>query len=107
MSAKDMNLISDIDKLLSLDIASFKIEGRMKSIHYIATIVSSYKKAIDEYMHNILSLILYCKPAPVATAISIIIIPNAIAVIAIFIIGDDILFLYFLPAIMRFAINNS
>lgn len=52
MSAKDMNLISDLDKLLSLDIASFKIEGRMKSIHYIATIVSSYKKAIDEYMHN-------------------------------------------------------
>ena len=52
MTAKDMNLIPDLDKLLSPDIASFKIEGRRKSIHYIATMVSSYKRAIDEYMHN-------------------------------------------------------
>ncbi|MGL4617283.1 MAG: U32 family peptidase C-terminal domain-containing protein, partial [Mycoplasmoidaceae bacterium] len=52
MSAKDMNLIEDLNRLLKLDIASFKIEGRMKSVHYIATIVSSYKKAIDEFMQN-------------------------------------------------------
>ncbi|MGL5246452.1 MAG: peptidase U32 family protein [Mycoplasmoidaceae bacterium] len=52
MSAKDMNLIGDLNKLLKLDIASFKIEGRMKSVHYIATIVSSYKKAINEFMEN-------------------------------------------------------
>ncbi|MGL4647549.1 MAG: peptidase U32 family protein [Mycoplasmoidaceae bacterium] len=49
MSAKDMNLMEDLKELLSLDIASFKIEGRMKSIHYIATIVSSYKKAIEYF----------------------------------------------------------
>ncbi|MGL5640036.1 MAG: peptidase U32 family protein [Mycoplasmoidaceae bacterium] len=52
MSAKDMNLIEDLNKLLKLNIASFKIEGRMKSVHYIATIVSSYKKAIDEFMQS-------------------------------------------------------
>ncbi|MGL5591193.1 MAG: peptidase U32 family protein [Mycoplasmoidaceae bacterium] len=52
MSAKDMNLIEDLNKLLRLDIASFKIEGRMKSVHYIATIVSSYKKAINEFKEN-------------------------------------------------------
>lgn len=49
MSAKDMALMSELEKLLRLPIASFKIEGRMKSIYYIATIISSYKKAIDEY----------------------------------------------------------
>ncbi len=49
MSAKDMNLIENLQDLLKLDIASFKIEGRMKSIHYISTIVSSYKKAIDDF----------------------------------------------------------
>lgn len=49
MSAKDMALMSELEKLLELPIASFKVEGRMKSIYYIATIVSSYKKAIDEY----------------------------------------------------------
>ncbi len=49
MSAKDMALIYDIEKLLDLDIASFKIEGRMKSIYYIASIVSAYRKAINQY----------------------------------------------------------
>ena len=49
MSAKDMALMSELEKLLNLPIASFKIEGRMKSVYYIATIISSYKKAIDEY----------------------------------------------------------
>lgn len=49
MSAKDMALMPELTKLLELPIASFKIEGRMKSIYYIATIVSSYKKAMDEY----------------------------------------------------------
>jgi len=52
MSPKDMNLSSQIFKLLDLKIHSFKIEGRMKSIHYVATIVSAYKKLIDEYLLN-------------------------------------------------------
>lgn len=52
MSAKDMALMSELNKLLELDIASFKIEGRMKSIYYIATIISSYKKAFDEFANT-------------------------------------------------------
>lgn len=47
MSAKDMELLNDMDKLLKLDIASFKIEGRMKSIHYVATVANCYRKYID------------------------------------------------------------
>lgn len=52
MSAKDMNLSTEIDKLLELKIHSFKIEGRMKSIHYVATIVSAYRKLLDGYSLN-------------------------------------------------------
>lgn len=52
MSAKDMVQINNISKLLDLGIESFKIEGRMKSLHYIATVVNAYRKAIDEYYDN-------------------------------------------------------
>ncbi len=52
MSAKDMVQIENIKDLLDLNIASFKIEGRMKSEHYIATVVNAYRKAIDRYYLN-------------------------------------------------------
>lgn len=55
MSAKDMVQINNIDKLIDLGIESFKIEGRMKSLHYIATVVNAYRKAIDEYYDNSLN----------------------------------------------------
>lgn len=49
MSSKDMALINHIPELIELGVNSFKIEGRMKSLHYIATIVSTYRKLIDDY----------------------------------------------------------
>lgn len=49
MSSKDMCLVHEIPKLIELGIDSFKIEGRMKSLHYIATVVSTYRKLIDTY----------------------------------------------------------
>jgi len=49
MSAKDLNLLQSIPGMIELGIDSFKIEGRMKSIHYIATVVSVYRKVIDAY----------------------------------------------------------
>lgn len=49
MSSKDMSLVDNIPELIELGIDSFKIEGRMKSIHYIATVVSTYRKLIDDY----------------------------------------------------------
>ena len=52
MSAKDMVEITNIEELLKLNIASFKIEGRMKSIHYVATVVNAYRKAMDRYYNN-------------------------------------------------------
>ncbi|MDR7237292.1 peptidase U32 family protein [Neobacillus drentensis] len=49
MSPMDLNLIQSIPKMIELGIDSLKIEGRMKSIHYIATVVSVYRKVIDAY----------------------------------------------------------
>ncbi|MFL6559104.1 MAG: peptidase U32 family protein, partial [Bacillus sp. (in: firmicutes)] len=49
MSPKDLNLIQAIPNMIELGIDSLKIEGRMKSIHYIATVVSVYRKVIDAY----------------------------------------------------------
>lgn len=49
MSPKDLRLVESIPKMIELGIDSLKIEGRMKSIHYVATVVSVYRKVIDAY----------------------------------------------------------
>lgn len=49
MGSKDMALVNHIPELIECGIDSFKIEGRMKSLHYIATVVSTYRKLIDAY----------------------------------------------------------
>lgn len=49
MSPKDLNLIESIPKIIELGIDSLKVEGRMKSIHYVATVVTVYRKVIDAY----------------------------------------------------------
>ncbi|MDX8364117.1 U32 family peptidase [Cytobacillus sp. IB215665] len=49
MSPKDLKLVESIPKMIDLGIDSLKIEGRMKSIHYVATVVSVYRKIIDAY----------------------------------------------------------
>lgn len=48
VSSKDLCAIEAIPRLLELGIDSFKIEGRMKSLHYIATIVKTYRTLIDD-----------------------------------------------------------
>ena len=48
-SSKDLCAVPYITKLMDLGINSFKIEGRMKSLHYISTIVNTYRRLIDEY----------------------------------------------------------
>ncbi|MCD7810055.1 MAG: U32 family peptidase [Erysipelotrichaceae bacterium] len=52
MSSKDMALVNHIGELIELGVDSFKIEGRMKSLHYIATVVSTYRKLIDNYCED-------------------------------------------------------
>ena len=49
---KDLSLMKYIPELVNLGVDSLKIEGRMRSAYYIATIVSVYRKVIDEYWNN-------------------------------------------------------
>lgn len=50
MSAVDMSMIEHIPDLVQNGVDSLKIEGRMKSIHYVSTVSNVYKKAVDSYM---------------------------------------------------------
>ncbi len=49
MNSKDLCMIEHIPDIIKAGISSAKIEGRMKSSFYVATVVSAYRKAIDEY----------------------------------------------------------
>ncbi len=51
-NSKDLCMIEYIPQLIESGIFSFKIEGRMKSSFYVATVVSAYRKAIDAYMSD-------------------------------------------------------
>jgi U32 family peptidase len=50
MASKDLMLIDHVNELIDINVASFKIEGRMRSIYYIATVVNAYRKVIDKYI---------------------------------------------------------
>jgi len=52
LNSKDLCMIDHIPELLESGINSFKIEGRMKSSYYVASIVKSYRQAIDSYFEN-------------------------------------------------------
>ncbi|MBQ4504682.1 MAG: U32 family peptidase C-terminal domain-containing protein, partial [Firmicutes bacterium] len=48
-NSKDMCMIEHIPELIESGLASLKIEGRMKSVFYVATVVRAYRQAIDAY----------------------------------------------------------
>lgn len=50
MSSKDLCLLEYLPQLASAGINSFKIEGRMKGIHYLATVLKTYRQALDLYL---------------------------------------------------------
>lgn len=49
---KDLTLLKYIPDMIETGITSFKIEGRMRSVYYIATVLNVYRKVIDEYCNN-------------------------------------------------------
>ena len=49
MSSKDMCMIEHIPELMESGVASFKLEGRMKSAYYTAVVTNAYRMAIDTY----------------------------------------------------------
>lgn len=49
LNSKDLNMIEHIDEMAEAGVCSLKIEGRMKSEYYLATVINAYRRAIDEY----------------------------------------------------------
>lgn len=52
IAAKDLNLGKMIPDLINIGVRSLKVEGRMRSSYYIATVISTYRKLIDAYYNN-------------------------------------------------------
>ncbi len=52
MNSKDLCMIEHVDDLIEAGIASLKIEGRVKSEYYLATVIRSYRMAIDNYYND-------------------------------------------------------
>ena len=52
MNSRDLCMIDRIPDLADAGVTSLTIEGRMKSMYYVATVVSAYRAAIDEYLKN-------------------------------------------------------
>lgn len=52
LNSKDLMMIEHIPQLVEAGISSFKVEGRMKSAYYVASVISAYRRAIDGYLKN-------------------------------------------------------
>ena len=51
-NSKDLCMVEHIPELLEAGIDSFKIEGRMKTALYVATVARTYRRAIDDYLES-------------------------------------------------------
>jgi len=52
LSSKDMCLIKELPEIINMEIDSLKIEGRLKTEYYLATIINTYRAAIDDYIKS-------------------------------------------------------
>lgn len=55
MATKDLNLARYIKDLIDINVRSLKVEGRMRSIYYLATVIGTYRKIIDAIYGNYLT----------------------------------------------------
>lgn len=55
MTPKDLNMVPFIKEMIDVGINSFKIEGRMRSVYYIATVILIYRRLIDKIVNNTLT----------------------------------------------------
>ena len=53
LSSKDLCLIRRIPDIVDMGVTSLKIEGRLKSEYYVASVVNAYRNAIDDYINNL------------------------------------------------------
>ena len=52
MSSKDLSMINSLKEMIDLGICSLKVEGRMRSNYYVATVINTYRCAIDDYYNH-------------------------------------------------------
>ncbi len=55
MTPKDLNFIDYIDEMIASGVNTFKVEGRMRSIYYIATVILCYRRVIDKLLNHTLT----------------------------------------------------
>ncbi len=55
MATKDLNLACYIGDMIDAGIKSLKVEGRMRSLYYLATVIGTYREIIDSYYNNTLT----------------------------------------------------
>lgn len=53
--SKDLNMVEYIEDMINIGIDSFKVEGRMRSVYYIATVIMCYRKIIDGVLNKTLT----------------------------------------------------
>lgn len=51
-SSKDLCLIKEIPEIIEMGVDSLKVEGRLKTEYYLATVINAYRNAIDDYMQD-------------------------------------------------------
>ena len=51
-SSKDLCLIKEIPEIIEMGVNSLKIEGRLKTEYYLASVINTYRTAIDDYLSN-------------------------------------------------------
>ena len=52
LSSKDLCLIKELPQIIEMGVDSLKIEGRLKTEYYLATVINAYRNAIDDYINN-------------------------------------------------------
>ena len=55
MATKDINMARHIGDMIDIGIKSLKVEGRMRSLYYLATVIGTYREIIDSYYRNTLT----------------------------------------------------
>lgn len=55
MATKDLNMARHIKDVIDIGVKSLKVEGRMRSLYYLATVIGTYRKLIDEIYANTLT----------------------------------------------------
>lgn len=55
LATKDMNMANYISDLIEIGVRSLKVEGRMRSLYYLATVIGTYRNIIDDYYNKTLT----------------------------------------------------